>query len=57
MTVGKNITWKKRNRGSIIFFPIILGLLGRILSGEKGKETENLEKKFKILKNGGRGRI
>ena len=36
----------KRERGSNIIFPIILELLGRILIGEKGKETG----KIKIFK-------
>ena len=44
---GKNIA-KKRERGSNIF-PIILWMLGRISSGEKGdKGTQNLGKKIKI---------
>ena len=34
MAVGKNVTWKK-GKGSNSIFPLILRLLGRILSGEK----------------------
>ena len=48
MDLGKNITWKKRRRGSNIIFPIILRLLGVILSGEKGTGTEISENKIKI---------
>ena len=40
MAVGKNITWKKRERGSNITFSIIFGLFGRISSGEKGREQK-----------------
>ena len=49
--VGMNITWKKGERKNIIF-PVILRLLGRILSGENGKgpdifvdENKDLKKK------------
>ena len=52
MAVGKNITWKKRERGSIIIFPIILRLLGRISRGEERKWTKILGKKINIFKNG-----
>ena len=39
--VGKNITWKNgRGSSSNIIFPIILRMLERISSGEKGKGTE-----------------
>ena len=47
---GKNITWKKERGRSNIIFPIILGLLGRISSWEKGKGTEVSWKKVKIKK-------
>ena len=44
MAVGKNKTRKRGERGSNIifniFFPILLRLLGRISSEEKGKGTE-----------------
>ena len=49
LAVRKNIAWKK---GSNIIFHI-LRLLGRISSGEKGKETKISGKKIKIYKNGG----
>ena len=39
---------EKREMGSNIIFPIILGLLGRISSGEEGKLTEILGNKIKI---------
>ena len=53
---GKNITWKKRERGSNIAFPIILRLLGGISSGEGGKETEILWKKSRFKNNLGVGK-
>ena len=34
MSVGKNITWEKKESVSSIIFPIILKLLGRISSGK-----------------------
>ena len=37
MSVNKEYNKVKRERGSNIVFPIILRLLGRISSGEKGK--------------------
>ena len=40
MAVGKNIMWKEGKGGSNIIFPIILRLLGRILSWEERKGTE-----------------
>ena len=49
MAAGKNITWEKGNN---IIFPIILRLLGRILSEENGKGTEISGKKIKMFKNG-----
>ena len=40
MAVGKNINVENRERGNSIIFPIIIRMLGRIISGEKkGKET------------------
>ena len=48
MAVGKNITCKKKDRGSNIIFPIIFRLFGRVSSGNKGKGTEILRKKAKI---------
>ena len=57
MVVVKNITWKKRERGSNIIFPIILRLLGGISSGEEGKETEILWEKSRFKNNLGWGRI
>ena len=50
MSWGKNLTWKKRLRGSNIVCSIILRLLGRISSGEKGRKISG--KKIKINKNG-----
>ena len=40
-----NYKMEKRERYYNIIFPIILRMLGKILSGEKGKETEILGKK------------
>ena len=45
----KNITWKKRVRGSNIICFIILRLHGRLSSGEEGKGTEILVKKIKFF--------
>ena len=44
MTGGKNITRKKSERGSNIFFPLIVRLLGSgsVDNGEKGKGTDIL---------------
>ena len=41
MIVGKNVTWKKREKGSNIIFPIILRLFGKNIKWGKGKRTEN----------------
>ena len=49
MALGENITLKERSN---IIFPIILRLLGRISSGEKGKGTDILGKKIRILEMG-----
>ena len=47
MALEKNITWKKKERGSNIIFLIILRLLGRISSGEEegnfGKENQDFK--------------
>ena len=51
--MGKYITWKKRERGDNIIFPIILRVLGRISSGEEGKWTEILKRKKKKKKREG----
>ena len=51
MAVEKNKG--KMERGSIIIFPMILRLFGRIASGEKRKVTEISGKKIKIIKNVG----
>ena len=51
MAVGKNITCKKRERGSNIICPIILRLLGRISSGDEGKGTKTKIKKNWVGKN------
>ena len=53
MAVGKNIAWKKRERGSNITFSIIFGLFGRISSWEKRKGTEISGKKIFLKKNRG----
>ena len=54
MAVGKNKGKNgKMERGSIIIFPMILRLFGRIASGEKRKVTEISGKKIKIIKNVG----
>ena len=47
MAVGKDITWKKRERGSNIIFPIISRLLGSISNEKEGKGTDILGKKIK----------
>ena len=48
---GEEYNVEKRERGSIIIFPIRLRLLGRISSGEERKGTKIWGKKIKILKN------
>ena len=54
--VGEKNIIEKREKGSNIIFPIILRLLGRMSSGEKGKGTEIYWKKIEILyKWGGYG--
>ena len=50
---GEEYNVEKRERGSNIIFPIIMRQLGRISSGEKGKEMEISGMKIKIKKNGG----
>ena len=55
MALGKNITWKKRERGSNIILLIILKLLERISSGVKG--TEIFRKIIKIKNMGLRKHI
>ena len=45
---GEEYNVEKRKRGSIIIFPIISRLLGRILSGEEGKGTEIPGKRIKM---------
>ena len=47
MAVGKNKTWKKGKRGSNIIFPIILKLLGRILSGKGDNKFREENQDFK----------
>ena len=47
---GEEYNVEKRERGSKIIVPMILKLLGRI---SRGKVTEILGKKIKIIKNGG----
>ena len=47
--VGKNITWKEKRKRNNIFFPLILRLLGKIQSEEKGLKTL---KKIIIKKDG-----
>ena len=54
MSVGKNVTWKQREKGSntiltLEFKKIVLRLLGRISSVEKGKNTEMLGRKSIFL--------
>ena len=39
---GEEYNGEKRERVSNIFFPIILRLLGRISSGEKGRRVKKL---------------
>ena len=47
---GEENNVEKREKGSNIIFPIILRLLGRISSGLRGKGTDILGKKIKVLK-------
>ena len=49
---GEKHNVEKRERGSNIIFPLILGLLRRISSREEGKGTEILWKKIEIKKMG-----
>ena len=49
---GVEYNVKKSERGSNIIFAIILKLLGRISTGEEGKEIEILGKYIKVFKNG-----
>ena len=48
---GEEYNLEKREKGRNIIFPIVFRLLGRISSGEEGKETEMFGKKIKILWN------
>ena len=48
---GEEYKLEKGKRGNNITFPVIMRLLGRILSGKKGEGTEISGKKIKIKKS------
>ena len=51
---GKEYNMEKRERGSNIIFPIILRLLGRISSGEKGRKRKFWGRKSRFNKRSGK---